>query len=620
MLQFNQVSFGFEDELLLEHLNVTVHAGQKVGLVGRNGVGKSTLFSMILRNLEPDDGTVEYPRNWRLAWLNQHISPSARSALDFVIDGNKELRKTEQRLEQAQINSDNDAIAELLDRYEQLQGYQAHSFASRVLTGLGFSQEEFSKPHHAFSGGWRIRLNLAQALMTPCDILLLDEPTNHLDFEAIVWLQSWLKKFSGTLLTISHDREFLDRTVERVIHIEHLRAEEYRGNYSSFEEQRAARLELEEKLWIQQERERERVETFIRRFRAKATKARQVQSRIKRLERMQATAPARMNNPYKLVVNSPSRYDDPMVTFDHINLGYDDRDVLSDITLRIYPGNRIGILGLNGAGKSTLLKAIAGELQPRSGELNVGSHTTIGYFAQHQLELLDPTISPMEALLNVASIQEKQARTYLGGWGFHGEDVYRTIDTFSGGEKARLVLALITRHAKSILLLDEPTNHLDMDMRAALSQALQEYEGAVLLVAHDRYLLDSCVDEFWLVVNGKVSPYEGDLDDYESHVIEALEPPQQTEKRTSQKELRRQRAAERQASAAMQRKLKEIEAALESLRQDMNEIERNLADREHLSSLDGAELEKALRKHAKVKDAIATKEHEWLEIAETVTD
>ena len=496
---------------------------------------------MIQGKLAPHEGSVELPSAWRIASLRQHVDPSGRTAIEFVMDGDLRLRRVQTAIRRAERDGNDEKLAHALTEFEDLDGYRYENRAATILVGLGFTATDFSKPYREFSGGWRIRLNLAQTLMTPSELMLLDEPTNHLDLEATVWLQRWLSKFEGTVLMIAHDRDFLDSAVDSIVHIDQYQAKTYRGGYSLFEEQRAAQLTQQEVLHQRQIKERQRIGRFIDRFRYKATKARQVQSRIKLLERMQQVAIVRTEIPYRFSFQSPSRLEQPMVQIDNCSLGYGGIEVIGDFTQRIYPGDRIGVLGLNGAGKSTLLKSLASELEPLKGSIQLSEHTSIGYFAQHQLEILDGRRSARDHVVRVVEMTEQQVRNFLGAWGFGGNDIFRRVDQFSGGEKARLVLAMISLERPALLVLDEPTNHLDIDMRAALAHALDSFEGAVIVVAHDQHLLRQCVNEFWLIERGTVATFEGDLEEYEESLERVTEVPKKSPTRSS-KEVRKERA------------------------------------------------------------------------------
>ena len=521
MLQLVDISLRRGERQLFDRLNLAVHAGHTVGVVGRNGVGKSTLFDLVRGAVAADDGEALRPESWRLAWLAQNIEPSPRSALDIVLDGDGHLRRIERAIAKAEADAkaeesaDGTALAALYADYEDAGGYDAHARAGEILGGLGFAKEDFEKPHAAFSGGWRIRLHLARALLAPSDLLLLDEPTNHLDLEATLWLESWVRKYRGTLLIIAHDRDFLDRSVDAIAHLENGQATLYSGNYSAFERQRAEALERQAALHKKQQQRIVHMRQFVDRFRAKASKARQAQSRLKALERMDEVAAVHVESPYRFAFTNPRKISNPTLSVNAASLGYGGTAVLADLTLRVYPNDRIGVLGANGAGKTTLLRALAGELPPLSGEVVPGQHAAVGYFAQHQLESLDLSRSPRQHMDERApALSSQRQLDYLGGWGFRGDDAMRPVHTFSGGEKARLVLALIACKEPAVLVLDEPTNHLDLDMREALAIALQSYHGALLLVSHDRHLLRRCVDDFWLVAAGRVTRYRDDLESY----------------------------------------------------------------------------------------------------------
>lgn len=619
MLQLNQIWFGFDEEYLIEDLSCVIHAGHKVGIVGRNGIGKTTIFRLIRRELTPEEGEVRVPDSWQIGWLRQSVEVTSRSAIDYVMDGHRELREVEHRMKRAEERGDVNTYAQLHDRFDALGGYQAESQAGSILFGLGFAAADFDAPYESFSGGWRIRLNLAQTLIQPTDLLLLDEPTNHLDLEATVWLQRWMQRYRGTILCISHDREFLDRTVDSILHIDRRQGTMYRGTYSSFEKQLAERLVFEGKQFELQEKERKRMQRFVDRFRTYATKARQVQSRVKMIEKMTLTAPIRAISPYSFSIDAPDQMDRPMLSLDDAILGYGEHVVLSKVTERIYPGDRIALLGLNGAGKSTFLKALAGELELLAGSRECGMQTTIGYFAQHQLEQLDGSISAHGHLSDDVSLTQQQIRNFLGSWGFHGDDIFRPASTFSGGEKARLVLALIAREKPALLVLDEPTNHLDVEMREALGVALNEYEGAVLIVAHDQHLLRQCVDEYWLVNDGAVTHFEGDLDTYENFILDQKKQTDAIAKkseRVSKKQLRQQRAQDRESRQEVTKQQKEIESRIQALQDSLSHLNEILTDPQILQQLDNQELQRKMFKYGRMKKELERLENDWLEIAD----
>ena len=519
MLQFIDVTLRRGERLLFDGLNLTIHAGHRAGVVGRNGIGKSTLFELVRHRLLPEDGDVLWPASWRISCLEQSTVPSSRSALNFVLDGDSRLRSVERSIAKAERAADDEALGHLYSDFEDAGGYDAHARAGEILSGLGFAASDFDKPHRAFSGGWRISLNLARALMTPSDLLLLDEPTNHLELDATLWLENWVRRYQGTLLLIAHDRDFLDRSMGEIVHLDDGKAAAYSGNYSAFERQRAEALERQAAVYKKQQRRVAEIHAFVDRFRAKASKARQAQSRLKELERMDLVAPVHAELPYRFDFTQPNKISNPTLMLDDAAIGYDGNAVLEDVTLRVYPNDRIGVLGANGAGKTTLLRCLAGELAPLEGTSGRGRHAAIGYFAQHQLESLDLDASPLDHFADHEESRlppwtDQRIRDYLGGWGFRGDDVGRPARTFSGGERARLVLALLACRQPAVLVLDEPTNHLDLDMRQALAIALQEYRGAVLLVSHDRHLLRQCADDFWLVADGAVKRFRDDLDAY----------------------------------------------------------------------------------------------------------
>lgn len=586
-----------------------------MGIVGRNGIGKTTLFELIQGNLLPHEGNIDLPDAWRISALKQHVSPTERTAIEFVMDGDAQLRRVQRSIERAEKAENDDAFARALADFEDLDGYRYQNRAATILVGLGFTASEFSRPYQEFSGGWRIRLNLAQALMTPSDLMLLDEPTNHLDLEATVWLQRWLSKFGGTVLMIAHDRDFLDSSVDSIVHIDQLQARSYRGGYSSFEEQRAAQLSQQEILHKRQVKERQRIEKFIDRFRYKATKARQVQSRVKLLERMKQVAVVRAELPYRFTFQTPLRLDQPMLQIDNCSLGYGGIQVIRDLTQRIYPGDRIGVLGLNGAGKSTLLKSLAAELSPLEGTIRLSEHTSVGYFAQHQLEILNADQSARDHVVDVVEMTEQQVRIYLGAWGFGGNDIFRRVDQFSGGEKARLVLAMISLHRPALLVLDEPTNHLDIDMRAALAHALDSFEGAVIVVAHDQHLLRQCINEFWLVQGGVVTTFDGDLDDYEQSLSRETEESKKPTTRSS-KELRRAKADLRNRQRNLVRRKERVENLLAELEQEVENLNELLIDPKTHQNAERSELNDWIRQHGIKKKKIEELENEWMSIEE----
>lgn len=519
MLQLKQVTLRRGKKTLLEEADLLINTGEKVGFVGSNGAGKSSLFSLLRGDLECDGGEVSLANNLAIAEIRQEIPTGKQSITDYVLTGDEALAALKKKMDDAEAKHDGMLLAELLQEYAELDGYTAESRAAKLLVGLGFQQDDLRKPVDDFSGGWRMRLNLVRVLMARADILLLDEPTNHLDLEAIVWLEKWIQNLQQTIFIISHDREFLDNTVKRVVHFDRQRLKSYGGNYSYFELQYAQALTQQSAAYENQQQKIAHLQKFVDRFGAKASKARQAKSRVKMIERMEKVAAVQATNPFNFEFREATPTTNPALTMTNANIGYPDKQVLTDVSLSIYSGDRIGLLGLNGAGKSTLVKALAGELEPE-GKMSRCSKLNIGYFAQHQLESLTMDATPMWHLQQIDSkILEKTARTFLGTFNFKGERVFEPVRHFSGGEKARLALALLVWQQPNLLLLDEPSNHLDLEMREALMTALQNYEGAMILITHDRYLLKSLVDELYLVNNGSVQRFDGDMDAYQSWLM-----------------------------------------------------------------------------------------------------
>ena len=541
MLNFSDVAIRRGPRVLFSGATFGLFRGEKVGITGENGSGKSSLMSLVRGELQPDAGTFEMPSNLEIAHVSQELHATDQHAIEFILDGDAQLRAIEKRIADAEAKGDGARLGELYATYASAGGYDARSRAGRLMHGLGFSPEDETRAVREFSGGWRVRLNVAKALMCRSDLLLLDEPTNHLDLDAILWLEQWLRDYPGTLLLIAHDREFLDRVINRVVNIEHGKAQAYRGNYSQFEDQRAATMAEQASMYARQQREIKHMESFVERFRAQATKARQAQSRLKALERMQRIAPAHIDTPFTFSFAAPDKLPKPLLAIEKQSVSYGDRAILNNISLTLSPGARIGLLGRNGAGKSTYMKMLAGELQPLSGTRTEARDLKIGYFAQHQLEQINSSESALTNLKRFGAPRatkatEQELRDYLGSFGFRGDRVFEPIAPFSGGEKARLVLALVAYLRPNLMLLDEPTNHLDLEMRQALTVALQEYEGAVVLVSHDRHLLRTVADELFVVHDGKAEPFDGDLDDYAKWLAE-------TEKASEKAALNR-RAAE----------------------------------------------------------------------------
>ncbi|MHC8598259.1 ATP-binding cassette domain-containing protein [Arenicellales bacterium IMCC55707] len=514
MLKITDLSLRRGTRLLLENIALDVFPGQRMGLTGANGCGKSSLFSVIAGRLEADQGNVTLPRGALISEVLQETPESSQTAIDYVIDGDKSYRSLELKIAQAELSNDGTALATLHNQMEAIDGFRVSARAGQLLHGLGFTAKEQTQSVNTFSGGWRMRLNLATALMTRADLLLLDEPTNHLDLDAMVWLEQWLASYEGIVLVISHDREFLDRAVTRIAHIENQSIQVYEGNYSLAERQRAEIIEIQQKQHVRQQKQIRHMQSYIDRFRYKASKAKQAQSRIKALERLEIVSPAQQKNAFVFEFETPDHSPHQLIDLKGINAGYQD-PVLSKIDFRLSDGERIGLLGRNGAGKTTLMKTLAAELPPLQGSYTGDSKLCIGYFAQHQLELLNPQWSPLDHLAELSQQQNERAlRTHLGRFGFSGDSATEPVSIRSGGERARLVLALIVYSKPNLLLLDEPTNHLDIEMRESISLALQSYSGCLVVVAHDRHLLRLVTDELWLIDDGSLRRFEGDIDDY----------------------------------------------------------------------------------------------------------
>ncbi|MDC1149536.1 ATP-binding cassette domain-containing protein [Gammaproteobacteria bacterium] len=520
MLSFNNLELVLGGKTLFDDVSLTIHHHQKVGLVGANGTGKTSLFKVIKKEIEVDQSTVSFPNDLRISYLAQEVPASDEIALQYVLSGDYRLIEIQHEIELAEKQEKFELLAELYETYSALDGYSAKSKAEQLMAGLGFKSEDFSKSLKDFSGGWRVRLNLAKTLMQPSDLMLLDEPTNHLDLDAILWLSNWIKSFPGALILISHDRDFLDDCVSSIAHLYRQSIELYSGNFTQFEILRAAKLAEIQSNFIKQQKEVAHMQSFINRFKAKATKARQAQSRVKALEKMELIAPAHIDSPFNFTISETEKISNPLISLSESNLGYDN-PILSKINLTIAPGDRIGLLGPNGAGKSTLIKSIVGSIPVLDGDREIGSNFRVGYFSQHQVDDLDLSISAFTHIQRLDETKtEKQIRTYLGGFNFKGDKVKDPIHLFSGGEKARLAFAIISYQKPNILLMDEPTNHLDMEMRHALTIALQAFKGAILLISHDRHLLNSSVDHFYLVDNGGVDLFNGDLDDYKNYILD----------------------------------------------------------------------------------------------------
>lgn len=622
MYSLNAVSCYRSHHLLFEQASCQVHHGYRVGVVGRNGSGKSSLFAMLTGELDVTAGELTVPPNVSIATVRQHTPSSDQSAMDYVLDGDTELRKIEAEIATALTDGHDDLLAGLYAKLEAIDGYNAGVRAAQLLQGLGFETTQHHNAVNSFSGGWRMRLNLAQALMCRSDLLLLDEPTNHLDLDAVLWLEDWLGSYKGTLMLISHDRDFLDKICDHIIHIEYQRLSYYTGNYSDFERMRAEKLSQQQVAFEKQQREIKHIQHFIDRFKAKASKAKQAQSRIKALQKMEAIGPAHIDSPFHFSFLVPDKLADPLLKIENVAIGYDDKTVLENINLNLVPEDRIGVLGHNGAGKSTLMKCLADELGIQAGEIFRSPNLKNGYFAQHQLEQLR---LDEDAIFHVQQLNPKESeqsvRDFLGGFGFSGDHCTKPVNVFSGGEKSRLALALIVYQKPNLLILDEPTNHLDIEMRLALVNALQEYQGALIVVSHDRYLLTAITDRFYLVHDGVCELYDGDLEDYRKLLKQFREQLAGVTRKketitNSKKNLRQQKAEVRKQLQPLNSELKKLDQQLETLNQKKQEIHAELSDEACYLEDNKVKLTELLKQQAETDATLNDVEERWMIVSE----
>ncbi|QIC77638.1 ATP-binding cassette domain-containing protein [Acinetobacter indicus] len=631
MIQFDQVSLRRGGRVLFQKASMQIHPGWKVGLTGVNGAGKSTLFAALLGELGADEGSLNRPSGWTVAHMAQEVKALDMPALDFVLSGDEEYWQIQKQLAQPEQLS-NSELAQLHGRFDEIHGYSAPSKAAQLMAGLGFMEHQLRLDVSSFSGGWRIRLNLARTLMSRSDLLLLDEPTNHLDLDAILWLEDWLNAYEGTLILISHDRDFLDAVTDHILHIENQELTLYTGNYSTFEVTRSERLAQQQQAFEKQVEARAHLQKFIDRFKAKATKARQAQSRIKQLEKMQLLAPAHVDTPFTFSFREPTKMSSPLLTLDQAEIGYPGKSIASKISLQITPSSRIGLLGMNGAGKSTLIKSLVGDLALLNGQRKASELLNIGYFAQHQMDALDAQASPMLQLSRLADkqISEATLRSFLGSFGFSGERMDTPCESFSGGERARLALALIVWQRPNVLILDEPTNHLDLDMRHALSMALQDFEGAVVLVSHERQLIASVCDDLLLVHAGRCTEFSGDLQDYAKWLREARQ--QQINAQTAlaqasastnktaapakvDKEAQRKLAAQRrEETRPLRKKIEQCESQIEKIQPRLASIEEQLADSSLYEASRKEDLLKLMNEQTSLKATLEQAEETMLEL------
>ncbi len=611
MLSFNNLALRRGTNLLFEDVSFTVHRDNKVGLVGANGTGKTSLFKMIQGEIDSDEGDFKYPPDLKIACLAQEVPGTDELALSYVMSGDLKLLEIQNSITKAENEQDYGALGELHSQFEDHDGFTAKSRAEQLLVGLGFSEEEFSKPLKDFSGGWRVRLNLAKTLMQPADLLLLDEPTNHLDLDAIIWLGNWIKSFKGAMLLISHDREFLDECVGFIAHLHNSTIELYKGNYSQFEIRKAARLAELESNYNKQQREISHMQDFVRRFKAKATKARQAQSRIKALERMELIAPAHIDSPFQFTIPKTEKISNPLIVLEDADLGYSDA-IINKVKIAFRPGDRIGLLGVNGAGKSTFVKSLKGDLQLLQGNKIEGKNLKIGYFSQHQVDDLMLDKSPIDHLTKVEKkATESEIRNFLGGFNFRGDKAKDVIKNFSGGEKARLALAIIAFQKPNLLLMDEPTNHLDMDMRQALTVALQDFSGAIVLISHDRHLLANTVDEFLIINHGKIDRFNGDLLDYRKMVLQGPHKESSKSKKDNEDKVKYRKDLKK-----IKTQILAIEKTLKRLNRKLAETQGFLNSPELYNDSSKMNLHDLLRDQVNLDAEIKSTEEEWLELNE----
>ena len=642
MIQLQNFAIRRGGRLLFENASMQLHPGWKIGLTGVNGAGKSTLFSAFLGGISADMGSLTRPSTWTVAHMAQEVESQETQAIDFVLSGDEEWWAINDKIEHHSDSIDVEELMHLHGRFGEIDGYSATAKAAQMMAGLGFMENQLKLPVSSFSGGWRMRLNLARTLMSRSDLLLLDEPTNHLDLDAVLWLEDWLKAYEGTLVLISHDRDFLDAIVDHIIHIENAQVTLYTGNYSTFEQTRAERLAQQQQAFEKQEATKAHLQKYIDRFKAQATKARQAQSRIKQLERMQELSAAHVDNPFTFSFREPTRMSSPLLRLDHVTAGYNGTIIINNVNLQITPDSRIGLLGMNGAGKSTLIKTLTGHLPPIKGERIQSELLNLGYFAQHQMDALDGEATPMLQLQRIAGKKNSDAtlRAFLGSFGFSGERIDTPSESFSGGERARLALALIVWLKPNVLILDEPTNHLDLDMRHALTMALQDFEGAVVLVSHERQLISSVCDELLIVNDGACTTFDGDLNDYAVWLRQARIDMEKKQKAAKQKpeprvkpvaiaspvaavsatpalskeQARKETARRREATRPLRDKIEKQEKQQQKLQTRLTDIEQLLADEQLYSPEQKAALLKLMNEQTELKGQLALSENQTLEL------
>lgn len=634
MISLKNVTLMRGRQTLLKDANLAIHKGQRMGIIGRNGCGKTSLFRALSGDISFEQGELLLPSGLRLSAMSQETPGVESAAIDFVLDAHKEYRKLEKQLLVAEESGNGNDLARIYGELETIGGYEVRNLAEKLLSGLGFNKNEFNRSVQKFSGGWRVRLNLAAALICPSELLMLDEPTNHLDLEASVWLEQWLRHYSGTLLLISHDRNFLDSTINHVISFENERLNIYTGNYSGYEKLRAEKMALEKSLFEKQKRRREEIEQFVRRFRVKASKAKQAQSRLKELAKMEEIAPAHIDSPFKFNFPSSSSLPDHLLHIEKLSIGFEE-SLVDEINLVVTSGSRIGLLGFNGSGKSTFLKVLAGQLEKLSGEIIRSKKLRVGYYAQHQVDALQTELTPLSLIVKTSKISglerevtEQKMKNFLGGFDFHGERVNETVNNFSGGEKARLALALIVWSRPNLLLMDEPTNHLDIDMCHALEVALQAYEGGLIIVSHDRHLLASTIDEFYSIHAGIFAKYPDSIHDYESWVKKFnggnnsnLDLPRRSEiLKSDRRATRKSSAAKREMLAPLKAEARLLEIAIQKAENQLEKIKEELLGESLYQVENKAHLSELLQAEGKLNIELKKAETKWLEIQVKLDD
>jgi ATP-binding cassette subfamily F protein 3 len=621
MIQFEQLSLRRGERELFANASLRINPGSKVAIVGANGCGKSSLFAMLLGEMMPDDGSFSIPPDWVLSHVAQELPDDERMAIDYVLSGDNEWTEINHAIKCAEAEDDGDALSRLHELMDRIDGYTARSRASRLMHGLGFNTEDEVRPLNAFSGGWRVRLNLARALICRSDVLLLDEPTNHLDLEAVIWLEGWLRSYQGTLLLISHDRDFIDAVATEVIHFDHQKLLGYKGGYSAFEAARAERLSQQQVAYERQQAERQRIQSFVDRFRAKATKARQAQSRLRLLEKMELVAPAYAESPFHFQFELPERQPHTLIRMEGVLLGYDAKPLLSEITVSIEAGDRLVLLGKNGAGKSTFMRYLLNSKGAMAGEVERHKDLSVGYFSQHHAEQLNPADAPLDLVQRRwPAMREQEIRDFLGGFGFHGDQVLATVGRLSGGERARVLLALMVLERPNLLLLDEPTNHLDLDMRQALTVALQGFEGAIVLVSHDRHLISSVGEDYWQVGNGRVIQLKGGLQEYTANLVseeQATEYAKQKQHGAEARKDKRRRSADlRKQTQPLRQAITRIDQELDKIRSALTNIESQLGDQAIYNEDSKDRLQDCLKEQGALKGRQEVLEMEWLVASE----